>query len=107
MKPDIGDIASAYFEKPKRDSTVSGLPLKESYNPDDIARISYEQDISDPGKYPYTRGIHHSMYRGRLWTRRIGWGYGTPHDTNQQLKFLLREGNTALTVLAILNSGNT
>jgi len=98
MEAGIGEVVSAYFEKPKRTSTVSHIPLKEIYTPEDVAGLNYEQDIGDAGEFPYTRGIYPTMYRGRLWTRRVAWGYGTPKDTNQQLKFLLREGNSALTI---------
>jgi len=98
MEAEIRNVASGYFEKPKRVRTVSHLPLKALYTPKDVEGFNYELDIADAGKFPYTRGIYPTMYRGRLWTRRVGWGYGTPKDTNQQLKFLLREGNTALTI---------
>ncbi len=98
MTEEHRDIVSAYFEKPERTSTVSNIPLKELYTPGDVADLDYKNDIADAGEFPYTRGIHPTMYRGKLWTRRVGWGYGTPKDTNQQLKFLLREGNSALTI---------
>ena len=51
-------------------TTVSGEPIEMLYTPDDIAHINYLSDIGFPGEYPYTRGIHHNMYRGKLWTMR-------------------------------------
>ena len=85
MEAEIRNVANSYFEKPKRVRTVSHLPLKALYTPKDVENFNYELDIADAGKFPYTRGIYPTMYRGRLWTRRVGWGYGTPKDTNQQL----------------------
>jgi len=90
----------AYYEKLTKTDSCSGFPLKEIYAPDDVKDIDYEKDIGDAGKYPFTRGIHADMYRGRLWTKRQGWGYGAPKDTNEQLKFLFQEGNTGLTIFA-------
>ncbi len=79
-------------------TTVSGEPVEPLYTPDDIADINYLADIGFPGEYPYTRGIHHNMYRGKLWTMRQFAGFGTPEDTNERYHYLLEHGQTGLSV---------
>jgi methylmalonyl-CoA mutase N-terminal domain/subunit len=79
-----------------RFTTVSGEPIAPLYTPDDVARINFLTDIGYPGEFPYTRGIHHSMYRGRLWTMRQFAGFGSAEDTNQRFKFLLAQGQGGL-----------
>jgi len=78
--------------------TMSGIPLKACYGPDDLTSRgwSYDQHLGDPGQYPYTRGPHATMYRGKPWTMRMFAGFGTPEDTNQRFKFLLASGQTGL-----------
>ncbi|MEZ4360659.1 MAG: methylmalonyl-CoA mutase family protein [Kofleriaceae bacterium] len=78
--------------------TMSGLPLKVSYGPDDLSSRgwTYEERLGDPGQYPYTRGPHATMYRGKPWTMRMFAGFGTPEDTNKRFKFLLENGQTGL-----------
>ena len=78
-------------ERPANYTTWSGIDLKESYGPEDIAAPPEK-----PGEYPFTRGIHREMYRKRFWTRRQQSGFGTPEDSNQRMKFLLKEGQTGL-----------
>ena len=83
-------------EKPEKTfATMSGIPLKASYGPDDVRPYA---EIADPGKYPYTRGVHETMYRGKLWTMRMFAGFGTPEDTNKRFHFLLEQGQTGLSV---------
>jgi methylmalonyl-CoA mutase N-terminal domain/subunit len=79
-------------------TTVSGLPTKMVYTPDDIAGMDYARDIGYPGEYPYVRGVYSNMYRGRLWTMRQFSGFGTPSDTNKRYKYLLKHGQTGLSV---------
>ncbi len=79
-------------------TTVSGEPVELLYTPDDIAHLNYLADIGYPGEFPYTRGIHRDMYRGRLWTMRQFAGFGTPEDTNERYHYLLRHGQTGLSV---------
>jgi len=79
-------------------TTVSGEPIEPLYTPDDIAHLNYLTDIGFPGEYPYTRGIHKTMYRGKLWTMRQFAGFGTPEDTNERYHYLLRHGQTGLSV---------
>ncbi len=78
---------------PRTPTTLSGLPLKVAYRPEDVRPYA---EIGEPGQYPYTRGIHETMYRGRLWTMRMFAGFGTPEDTNRRFHFLLKEGQTGL-----------
>jgi methylmalonyl-CoA mutase N-terminal domain/subunit len=81
-----------------RFTTVSGEPVQPLYTPDDVAHINFLSDIGYPGEYPYTRGIHTTMYRGKLWTMRQFAGFGTPEDTNARYRFLLQNGQTGLSV---------
>jgi methylmalonyl-CoA mutase N-terminal domain/subunit len=68
------------------------------YTPDDISHIDYNRDIGMPGEFPFTRGIHATMYTQKLWTMRQFSGYGTPAETNKRYKFLLERGQTGLSV---------
>ena len=87
-----------YREKIKRTKTWSGIDLKKVYTPKDLKPVEHEYKIGKPGGFPYTRGIYQNMYRGKLWTRRQPWGFGTPDDTNKQMKYLIEHGNTGLMV---------
>jgi methylmalonyl-CoA mutase N-terminal domain/subunit len=77
---------------------TSGIELQRLYTPEDLSALEYPRDLGFPGEFPYTRGIHASMYRGQLWTMRLFAGYGTAEDTNQRYKYLLSQGNTGLSV---------
>ncbi len=88
-----------YYEKSSVGTTHSGLPVKDYYNPDDLANFDYQKSVSDPGSYPYTRGIHQDMFRGRLWTTREVSGFGTSEETNERLIYLIREGAGGLNVI--------
>jgi len=79
-------------------TTVSGQIVKELYTPLDLQKFDYFQELGFPGEYPYTRGIRSSMYRRRLWTMRQFSGFGTPLQSNQRYKFLLRHGQMGLSV---------
>ena len=80
------------------DRTISDHPLKPVYGPHDLTGIEYERDLSYPGQHPYTRGIHATMYRSRLWTMRQFAGFGTARQTNERYHFLLKQGQTGLSV---------
>lgn len=83
----------------KRDfTTISGKEIKELYTPSDLEEFDYLKDLGFPGEYPFTRGIHATMYRGRPWTIRQFSGYGTAEDTNKRYKYLLSHGQTGLSV---------
>ena len=68
------------------------------YTPESIASLDYTRDLGDPGEFPYTRGIHATGYRGKLWTMRQFAGFGTPEETNQRYRRLLAAGGTGLSV---------
>ena len=84
--------------RPVKFTTVSGEPIEMLYGPDDIHEINFLSEIGFPGEYPYTRGIHPTGYRGRLWTMRQFAGFGTPEDTNARYHYLLEHGQTGLSV---------
>src|SRR6058998_3841459 len=90
--------ASASKERRGSFTTISGRPINQLYMPNDIASLDYERDIANPGEYPYTRGIHPTGYRGKLWTMRQFAGFGTPEETNERYKTLLKAGGTGLSV---------
>jgi methylmalonyl-CoA mutase N-terminal domain/subunit len=75
-------------------STVSDLPIKRLYTPDDIKDMEFERDISYPGQYPYTRGNQVTGYRGKYWTFRMFSGMGDAATTNERWHMLLKEGQT-------------
>jgi methylmalonyl-CoA mutase N-terminal domain/subunit len=79
-------------------TTISGRTIERLYTADDTAEIDYDRDIANPGEFPYTRGIHPSGYRGKLWTMRQFAGFGTPEETNQRYKDLIAAGGTGLSV---------
>jgi methylmalonyl-CoA mutase N-terminal domain/subunit len=77
-------------------TSLSGEEIEMLYTPEDTKDIDYNKEIGFPGEFPYTRGIHHNLYRGRLWTMRQFAGFGTPEDTNNRFKYLLEHGQTGL-----------
>src|SRR6476619_1393809 len=79
-------------------TTISGRPINRLYTRSDIAELDPERDIALPGQFPYTRGIHPTGYRGKLWTMRQFAGFGTPEETNERYKTLLKAGGTGLSV---------
>ena len=78
--------------------TVSLEEINRLYDPADVKSVDFDRDISAPGHFPYTRGIHATGYRGKLWTMRQFAGFGTPEETNVRFKYLLKEGQTGLSV---------
>lgn len=80
------------------DRTISDVPLKALYGPEDTAGLDPARDLAFPGEYPYTRGIHPAMYRERLWTMRQFAGFGNARQTNERYHFLLSQGQTGLSV---------
>lgn len=79
-------------------TTVSGEPIEMLYGPEHVAEMDFVRDIGYPGEFPFTRGIHSTMYRGKLWTMRQFAGFGTPEDTNARYHYLLEHGQTGLSV---------
>src|SRR5713101_2893737 len=109
---EITDASSVQPESPRREEvtrgphgerqsrfvTVSLEEINRLYSPIDTADIDFETDLASPGQFPYTRGIHATGYRGKLWTMRQFAGFGTPEETNQRFRYLLKEGQTGLSV---------
>lgn len=88
-----------YKSVPKRGedfTTISGMEVPPLVTPQDLNGFDYASALGFPGSYPFTRGIHSTMYRGRLWTMRQFAGFGTPEDTNRRFKYLLGQGQTGL-----------
>ncbi len=85
-------------ERQARFSTVSDLEIDRVSGPDDLPNFDYARDLGLPGEYPFTRGIHPTMYRGRLWTMREFAGFGSAEDTNRRFHYLLKQGQTGLSV---------
>lgn len=90
------ETASDLKTNGRKFTSLSGKELEICYTPEDIKETNYYNEIGYPGEYPYTRGIHHNMYRGKNWTMRQFAGFGTPEDTNQRFKYLLEHGQTGL-----------
>jgi methylmalonyl-CoA mutase N-terminal domain/subunit len=80
------------------DRTMSDVPLKTVYGPEDIAHLDLANDLARPGEFPYTRGIHPNGYRDRLWTMRQFAGFGNAKQTNERFHFLLEQGQHGLSV---------
>ncbi len=86
---------------PKRLSeftTTSDVPINPLYTPADLAGFDYNQDLGNPGAYPFTRAIHATMYHEKVWTMRQFCGFGTPEETNHRLHYLLEQGQTGLSI---------
>jgi methylmalonyl-CoA mutase N-terminal domain/subunit len=92
-------LRSTLEKNPERQAeftTVSGFPIQRLYTPADLAGWDADRDLGYPGEPPYTRGIHSTMHRGRLWTMRQFAGFGAAEDTNQRFRYLLAQGQTGL-----------
>ncbi|MBI3085632.1 MAG: methylmalonyl-CoA mutase family protein [candidate division NC10 bacterium] len=96
-----GTLRKALARTPERQAefaTTAGIPLDRVYTPLHLAAQEYERDLGFPGEYPFTRGVHPTMYRGRLWTMRQYAGFGSAEETNQRFRYLLQQGQTGLSV---------
>jgi methylmalonyl-CoA mutase, N-terminal domain len=94
-------LEPALAKSPQRQpvfTTTSGVPIGGLYTPADLSGFDYARDLGEPGEFPYTRGIHATMYRGKAWTMRQFSGFGTPEDTNLRLHYLLSQGQTGLSI---------
>jgi methylmalonyl-CoA mutase N-terminal domain/subunit len=85
-------------ERPVPFTTISGRPIERLYTAEDLEGLDCRRDVGNPGEFPYTRGIHPTGYRGKLWTMRQFAGFGTPEETNERYKQLLAAGGTGLSV---------
>ena len=88
--------ASGLLEKLSSNTTVSGVPVNSLYTNADLHNFDFDHELGQPGQFPFTRGIHESMYRDRLWTMRQFAGVGRAADTNQRFRYLLEQGQTGL-----------
>src|SRR5262249_25450502 len=79
-------------------TTTSLVPVERLYTPSSLPDFDYETVVRFPGEPPYTRGIHSTGYRGKLWTMRQFAGFGSAFDTNKRFKYLLAQGQTGLSV---------
>jgi methylmalonyl-CoA mutase N-terminal domain/subunit len=89
-------MTSGFLEKISSNTTVSGVPVNALYTNRDLVNFDPDHELSIPGQFPFTRGIHESMYRQRLWTMRQFAGFGRPADTNHRFRYLLDQGQTGL-----------
>src|SRR5579875_3109262 len=85
-------------ERRRAFTTTSGVEIERLYTPADLPNLNYERALADPGEYPYTRGLHSTLYRVKIWTMRQFSGFGTPEETNQRLHYLLSQGQTGLSI---------
>src|SRR2546421_299936 len=97
-KQPLATVATSGAGRKRRFETVSLEDVKPPYGPTDTKDIDVERDLSSPGAFPYTRGIHATGYRGKLCTMRQFAGFGTPEETNARFRYLLKEGQTGLSV---------
>src|SRR5437667_5931271 len=95
-KPPSRSAAPQRAERPF--PTISGVPVEPLYGPEQLTDFDPERDLGAPGQFPYTRGIHETMYRGKLWTMRQFSGFATPEETNSRYQYLLQQGQTGLSV---------
>ncbi len=99
MGQKIDKIDEAYFARTEGNTTLSGIPLKKVYTPENAPPPDYNQKLGDPGSYPYTRGVYADMFQGRYWSKREICGYASPEATNLRLKALVQEGASALNAI--------
>ncbi len=85
-------------ERGEATETVSGLPLKRAYTPEDWSEEAYQEQLGMPGEFPFTRGVQPTMYRSRFWTMRQYAGFGSAEETNNRYHYLLQQGQTGLSV---------
>ncbi len=95
---DVQRAQARFAERHDPFTTISGAPIERLYTPADVADLDYERDLGLPGRYPYTRGVHPTGYRGKLWTMRMFAGFGSAEETNARFRYLLEQGQTGLSV---------
>ncbi len=94
----LGPALRKHPEAKGRFETVSLEEVDRLYTPANLAQVDFSRDISFPGEFPYTRGIHPTGYRGKMWTMRQFAGFSTPEETNSRFRYLLEQGQTGLSV---------
>ena len=96
--PDVNSGHNSGRELPTRFNTTSSRPIEPVYDASHIPDLDYDRDLAAPGDYPFTRGVHSTGYRGKLWTMRMFAGFGSAEETNERFKTLLAQGNNGLSV---------
>src|SRR5258708_40128443 len=94
----LGPALEKHPEQRKSFQTVSLEEVNRLYTPADVENVDFSRDISFPGEFPYTRGIHPTGYRGKMWTMRQFAGFSTPEETNSRFRYLLEQGHTGLSI---------
>lgn len=100
-KWDQGPVAKTLSKSPEAKpvfTTISGAPVERLYTPLDVKGLDYDRDLGYPGMFPFTRGVQPTMYRGRFWTMRQYAGFGDAKGTNERYRYLLKQGQTGLSV---------
>lgn len=100
QKKNWDDFLKTYYDKPQSLKTWSGFDVKEIYTPKDRKDQDYKESIGDAGAYPFTRGIHRNMFRGRYWTRREVVGIGSPADTHERAAYCFKQGAMGMNTIA-------
>ena len=101
MKKAVADTPEAAEkgpERPRTFTTISGRPIEPLYTPESLAGFDPARELGRPGEFPYTRGIHETMYRGKVWTMRQFAGFGSAAQTNARFKYLLEHGSHGLSI---------
>ena len=93
----VNPVVTRFPERQEKFSTSSGIPGDRGFGPAE-ADTDYDGNLGFPGEYPFTRGVQSTMYRGRYWTMRQYAGFATAVESNERYKFLLRQGQTGLSV---------
>jgi methylmalonyl-CoA mutase N-terminal domain/subunit len=97
-KTSLQKALAAMPERREQFITTSSEPINRLYTPLDVADLDYDSDLGLPGEYPFTRGVHPTLHRGKLWTMRMFAGFGTAEETNARFKYLLEQGQTGLSI---------
>jgi methylmalonyl-CoA mutase N-terminal domain/subunit len=98
LEPAEKAAAAKAKERRVQFTTISGRPIEPLYKPESVAGMDYARDLANPGQFPYTRGVHETMYRGKMWTMRQFAGFGSAAQTNARFKYLLEHGVHGLSV---------
>lgn len=94
----LEESLEAIDERNEEFSTLSSIPSKRIFTPEDVSKLDYLKDVGFPGEFPFTRGVYPTMYRSRLWTMRQYAGFGTAKESNERFKFLINQGQTGLSI---------
>jgi methylmalonyl-CoA mutase N-terminal domain/subunit len=95
---DLKKALAALPERRESFITTSSEPVNRLYTPADVSGLDYTEDLGNPGEYPFTRGVHATLHRSKLWTMRMFAGFGAAEETNARFKYLLSQGQTGLSI---------